>query len=148
MSDFWDAQRQATEEQIAAATTETRAIMNKLGSYAGGQKFIGGWGVISDGWRRTFAAYLENRTLHMCPHATEPSSVIVNAWDLGWMRCPDCNARATAAGGEDDARCDGCGELFPGEITPIIHQMGPVVFIGGLCPACHQREHDTGGGPS
>lgn len=137
---FWD--------QEASARRDTHSLLEAMHRVAGGRKGMAGWGQITDGWRQEFLANLHANKVRRCPHAGQPISCVVNAWDLHVLRCVTCNERAMRAGevDTDDGECDGCGrQVGQIYITPTACQAGPLAFIGGLCDTCLAIEHATGG---
>lgn len=142
-----DPRKRAMDDQREAAQADTVRIMDALHDYAGGEKGMSGFGEVTLTWRDQFIANGDAGRLQVCAHSASPVPCIINAWELDKLRCVDCNQLATLSGeaiGNDD-QCDGCYQLFPGEITPVIHKVGTFILVGGMCPSCLAFEHATGG---
>lgn len=79
------------------------------------------------------------RQFRSCPHVSSPQPVIVRAWDNPLVvRCPTCNTQAPLLGGEEDYRCDLCGQLEPDHRRFLAAQggLGPIMVSMGLCWNC------------
>lgn len=134
-------------DQDQAARNDAARILRRLHEQTGGQRVDGELGEISLKWRDEFTANVGADRVSVCEHVGSPIPVMLNAWSLDRMMCPSCNATYQLAHPDEtnDFQCDGCGAHDP-QMTPVVHQLGTVILVGGMCRNCVQIERATCGG--
>lgn len=72
-----------------------------------------------------------------CGHTSSPQPLFVAAWDKPLVvRCLTCSMAQPGLTGDDDVRCDVCGQVDQTGIWPAQIALGPLVVFMGRCDNC------------
>jgi hypothetical protein len=72
-----------------------------------------------------------------CGHTATPQPLFIAAWDNPLVvRCQTCSFAQPGLTGDDDVRCDSCGNVDHTGIWPAQIALGPIVVFMGRCDDC------------
>lgn len=129
------------QDQHDAAVREVSETMDRVAAGMGVEVVSGSNDDPNDPTMTAFIAQvrraLERREVRQCGHTDSPQPLFLNAWDRPYVvRCLSCNLKLPPLIGEDDLRCDTCGQVDVTGVWPAQIALGPLVISLGRCDDC------------